>query len=116
MSAETKHGHIVEALRAHGKKMDWGVLERYDGDPLKIWNNRRNIENVRNDLKEFRGIGPALSRMAVLIGITVFSEAGNHCRNLNLILRPLILARGGAARMGLNACSAHSGIHVLSQV
>jgi len=43
------------------------LIEKYDGDPRNIWNNERELEQVRADLEEIPGIGPALSRMAVLI-------------------------------------------------
>lgn len=42
------------------------ILENYDGDPRKIWNNQRDIFFVRQRLDAIPGIGPALSRMAVL--------------------------------------------------
>lgn len=43
------------------------ILEDYDGDPRKIWNNQRDVSEVRNRFEKLPGIGPALSRMAVLI-------------------------------------------------
>jgi len=43
------------------------ILEYYDGDPRKIWNNQRNVTKVRERFESLPGIGPALSRMAVLI-------------------------------------------------
>lgn len=43
------------------------LLEKYDGDPRRIWNNKRDVSLVRERLEEIPGIGPALSRMAVLI-------------------------------------------------
>jgi hypothetical protein len=42
------------------------LLENYQGDPRKIWNSQRDIELVRKRFEEIPGIGPALSRMAVL--------------------------------------------------
>ena len=43
------------------------ILANYDGDPRKIRNNQRDIFFVRQRLDAIPGIGPALSRMAVLI-------------------------------------------------
>ena len=43
------------------------ILEKYGGDPRKIWNNQRDIPKVLKRLEEIPGIGSKLSRMAVLI-------------------------------------------------
>ena len=43
------------------------LLEKYDGDPRRIWNSERDVGYVRDRLEEIPGVGPALSRMAVLI-------------------------------------------------
>jgi endonuclease-3 len=43
------------------------ILKKYNGDPRKIWNSRRDVSGVREALEDIRGIGQALSRMAVLI-------------------------------------------------
>ena len=43
------------------------ILQEYDGDPRKIWNNQRDVTKVRERFEQLPGIGPALSRMAVLI-------------------------------------------------
>ena len=43
------------------------IVEKYHGDPRKIWNNQHCVSLVRDRFEEFPGIGKALSRMAVLI-------------------------------------------------
>ncbi|MDP3014477.1 MAG: hypothetical protein Q8M92_09560, partial [Candidatus Subteraquimicrobiales bacterium] len=43
------------------------ILRKYNGDPRKIWNSRRDVSRVRGALEDIPGIGQALSRMAVLI-------------------------------------------------
>lgn len=43
------------------------ILQKYNGDPRKIWNAKRNVSMVREALEDIPGIGQALSRMAVLI-------------------------------------------------
>ena len=43
------------------------ILQKYNGDPRRIWNSRRDITKVRESLEDIPGIGQALSRMAVLI-------------------------------------------------
>jgi hypothetical protein len=43
------------------------ILEKYEGDPRRIWNGRRNIEEVRSLLDAVPTIGSALAKMAVLI-------------------------------------------------
>jgi len=43
------------------------ILKKYNGDPRRIWNSRRDVSRVRESLEEIPGIGQALSRMAVLI-------------------------------------------------
>lgn len=43
------------------------ILQKYNGDPRRIWNSRRDVPKVRESLEEIPGIGQALSRMAVLI-------------------------------------------------
>jgi endonuclease-3 len=43
------------------------ILRKYNGDPRKIWNSRRDVSRVRDCLEDIPGIGQALSRMAVLI-------------------------------------------------
>lgn len=42
------------------------ILKKYNGDPRKIWNSRRDVARVRESLEDIPGIGQALSRMAVL--------------------------------------------------
>jgi endonuclease III len=43
------------------------MLEHYEGDPRKIWNKARSVDEVRDRLQAIPTIGPALARMAVLI-------------------------------------------------
>ena len=43
------------------------IAEEYGGDPRKIGRGKKNISKVRERLEKLPGIGPALSRMAVLI-------------------------------------------------
>lgn len=41
------------------------ILEKYDGDPRKIWNNQKDVGKVEERLKEIPLIGMALASMAV---------------------------------------------------
>ena len=69
-----RYGYGGKAFHRHYKtfaeqlpKASVLLLEKYEGDPRKIWNSKRDVSNVRDRLEEIPGIGPALSRMAVLI-------------------------------------------------
>lgn len=64
------------------------ILERYNGDPRKIWNNQRDIEDVRKRLEELPGIGPALSRMAVLILARNYGLLGGKKALAQLDIKP----------------------------
>lgn len=43
------------------------ILTHYAGDPRKIWNGQKDIDEVKRRLNEIPAIGPALANMAVLI-------------------------------------------------
>jgi endonuclease III len=64
------------------------LLEKYEGDPRKIWNNKRDIAEVRKHLEEIPGIGPALSRMAVLILARNYGLLGGKAALSQLDIKP----------------------------
>ena len=58
------HGEMTDNLQRAAELM----LEKYDGDPRKIWQREKNnVEKVKRRFKEFHGIGPQLANMALMI-------------------------------------------------
>ena len=64
------------------------MLNKYDGDPRKIWNNKKDVVKVRERLEEIPGIGIALSRMAVLILARNFGLLGGRAAFPQLDVKP----------------------------
>lgn len=55
------------------------MLEKYGGDPGKIWQVEKNdIEKVKKRLREFRGIGEQLASMAVMILVRDYGNLGGR--------------------------------------
>lgn len=79
-----KSGDGGKALhRYHGKMTDnlkraaGLMLEKYDGDPRKIWQvEKDNIEKIKRRFKEFHGIEEQLASMAVMILVRDYKELG----------------------------------------
>ena len=69
-----RYGWAGYAFHRHPEKMA-GYLKgcaavitnEYDDDPRKIWRSKTSTSAIRDRLEKIPGIGPALSRMAVLI-------------------------------------------------
>jgi len=64
------------------------LLERYDGDPRKIWNSQRDIPMVRDRLDAIPGIGPGLARMAVLMLAREYGLLGGTRARRQLDVKP----------------------------
>lgn len=64
------------------------LIKKYDGDPRRIWNNKRDVAEVRKRLEEIPGIGPALSRMAVLILARNYGLLGGKAALSQLDIKP----------------------------
>lgn len=77
------------------------INEKYDGDPRNIWRRSRNISNVRGRLEELPGIGPALSRMAVLILVRNYGLLGGRDALTKLDIKPDTLLQRVFRRAGL---------------
>ena len=77
------------------------MLEKYQGDPRRIWNNQRNVVTVRSRLEELPGIGPALSRMAVLILARNYGLLGGKKAFSQLDIKPDIHVMRVFRRTGL---------------
>jgi endonuclease III len=77
------------------------ILDKYGGDPRTIWNNQRDIEEVRNRLEELPGIGPALSRMAVLMLATAYGLLGGKEALPQLDIKPDVQLMRVFRRSGL---------------
>lgn len=77
------------------------IIEKYSGDPRKIWNSRRNVLHVRDSLEELPGIGPALSRMAVLILARNYGLLGGKGALPHLDIKPDIHVMRVFHRAGL---------------
>lgn len=77
------------------------LLENYGGDPRRIWNNQRDVAEVRRRLEEIPAIGPALARMAVRILAHEHGLLGGKkaCRQLDV--KPDIHVRRVFVRTGL---------------
>ena len=54
------------------------ILHKYDGDPRKIWQRQKDVEKVKGRFQKFRGIGPQLANMAVMILARDYGELGDE--------------------------------------
>ena len=70
------------------------LLRDYKGDPRRIWNNKRNVAEVRERLEQIPGIGIALSRMAVLILARNYGLLGGKAALPQLDVKPDIHVMG----------------------
>src|SRR6266542_4268509 len=77
------------------------LLNEYGGDPRRIWNGIRDVEQVRRRLEAIPGIGPALSRMAVLILARNYGLLGGRKACKQLEPKPDIHVRRVFLRTGL---------------
>ncbi len=77
------------------------MLDKYQGDPRNIWNNQRDIAEVRKRLEELPGIGPALSRMAVSILAIEYGLLGGKKALPQIDIKPDILVMRVFRRTGL---------------
>lgn len=67
------HREMTDNLK-HAARL---MLEKYDGDPRKIWQVEKNdIEKVKRRLREFHGIGEQLASMAVMILVRDYGNLG----------------------------------------
>lgn len=67
------HGEMTDNLK-HAARL---MLEKYDGDPRKIWQVKKNdIKEVKRRLREFHGIGEQLASMAVMILVRDYGNLG----------------------------------------
>lgn len=77
------------------------ILEHYQGDPRKIWNNQRDVNEVRNRLDSIPAIGPGLARMAVLILAREHGRLGGRKARRQLDPKPDVHVRRVFQRVGL---------------
>ena len=77
------------------------MISRYEGDPRGIWNGERCVSRVRNRFKEFLGIGPNLSRMAVLILVRDYGRLGGKDSLGKLDVKGDVLLKRVFERTGL---------------
>ena len=77
------------------------IITKYESDPRKIWRNTRSISKVRDRLEELPGIGPALSRMAVLILVRNYGSIGGKDALAQLDVKPDDLLKRVFRRSGL---------------
>lgn len=75
--------------------------KNYRGDPRIIWNGGRCVFEVRNRLEEFHGIGPNLSRMAVLLLVRNYGLLGGKKSLHKLDVKADILLKRVFERTGL---------------
>jgi endonuclease-3 len=87
------------------------ILDKYDGDPRRIWNAKRNVPAVRELLEEIPGIGPALSRMTVLILARDYGLLGGKAALSQLDVKPDIHVVRVFKRSGLT--KSHSPIEAI---
>ena len=73
----------------------------YAGDPRRIWNGERCVSTVRDRFEEFPGIGPALSRMAVLILVRNYGLLGGKESLRKLDVKNDVLLKRVFERAGL---------------
>lgn len=103
-----RYGYGGKAFHRHWKtfsdqlpKIAAIIIEKYRGDPRKLWNNQRDIEKVRNRFEELPGIGPALSRMAVLILVRNYGLLGGQEALAQLDIKPDVQVMRVFRRSGL---------------
>ena len=103
-----RYGWGGRAFHRHWKRMSKAfkacaelMLEKYEGDPRKIWNGQREVAQVRERLEEVQGIGPALSRMAVLILARNYGLLGGKRALAELDIKPDIHVMRVFKRTGL---------------
>ena len=77
------------------------LIENYEGDPRRIWNNQRDVVEVRRRLDEIPGIGPALARMAVLSLARTHGRLGGKNARRQLDVKPDIHVRRVFVRTGM---------------
>ena len=75
--------------------------ENYVGDPRRIWNGERCVSKVRDRFEEFPGIGPALSRMAVLMLVRDYGLLGGKDSLAMLDVKNDVLLKRVFERTGL---------------
>ena len=103
-----RYGYRGRAFHRHYKRMASAlrgcagtILNKYKGDPRKIWNVQRNVGKVVDDLQQLSGIGPALSRMAVLILVRDHGLLGGKKALKDLDIKPDIHVMRVFKRAGL---------------
>jgi endonuclease III len=77
------------------------ILEHYQGDPRRIWNNQRDVDEVRNRLDSIPTIGPGLARMAVLALAQHHGRLGGKKARRHLDPKPDVHVRRVFQRAGL---------------
>ena len=79
------------------------ISNEYDGDPRKIWGRKTSISTARDRLEKIPGIGPALSRMAVLILVRKYGLFGGSDALTQLDVKPDVHLKRVFKRAGLVA-------------
>jgi len=64
------------------------VLDEYNGDPRRIWNDTQDVPAVRRRFEAIPGIGMALSRMAVLMLARDYGVLGGRAALPQLDVKP----------------------------
>lgn len=77
------------------------VLEHYEGDPRRLWNNTRDVVKVRDRMDALPGVGMALARMAVLMLARDYGVLGGHAALPHLDVKPDIHVMRVFRRCGL---------------
>jgi endonuclease III len=77
------------------------MLKHYQGDPRRIWNDERDVNDVRSRLDSIPTIGPGLARMAVLILAREYGRLGGRKARQQLDPKPDVHLRRVFQRAGL---------------
>lgn len=77
------------------------IIKEFGGDPRRLWRAQRNIQQVRENLEKIPGIGPALSRMAVLNLARNYGLLGGRAALAELDIKPDIHVMRVFKRAGL---------------
>jgi endonuclease III len=103
-----RYGHGGRAFHRHyrtfGEQLPRAaeiMLSKYGGDPRRIWNNQRALTVVRDRFEEIPGIGPKLSRMALLILTRDYGLLGGRTALKQLDIAPDIHVMRVFKRTGL---------------
>jgi endonuclease III len=77
------------------------MLQKYDGDPRRIWNSQRDVREVQRRLDEIPTIGRGLANMATSILVREYGLLGGRAALPHLDVKPDVHVKRVFKRTGL---------------